>query len=200
VSVTAAGPRGVQPGPVRRTRPRYGPVRGELAPLRVSTSAWWTMRSITAAATAWSPNAASCCASPVAPGWAATPTLRHDRHRSTRPVRPGSCGPPVRSPWDSQSVSWALKSAGEVNVRPGMDEVSNQPLRRSTGLWTAGPAGAAAPAWWPGCPWTRSRPRRGVPLVAVASTINFEPHPGKDVLEMRQTRYRQGRRALPAAA
>ena len=33
---------------------------------------------------------------------------------------------------DSQSVNWSLKSAGEANWRPGMNEVSNQPLRRST--------------------------------------------------------------------
>jgi hypothetical protein len=32
----------------------------------------------------------------------------------------------------SQSASWVLKSAGEMKVRPGMNEVSIQPLRRST--------------------------------------------------------------------
>ena len=32
----------------------------------------------------------------------------------------------------SQSANWALKSAGEVNSRPGMNEVSKKPLRRST--------------------------------------------------------------------
>jgi hypothetical protein len=32
----------------------------------------------------------------------------------------------------SQPVNWVLKSAGEANARPGMNEVSNQPLRRST--------------------------------------------------------------------
>ena len=32
----------------------------------------------------------------------------------------------------NQLPSWALKSAGEVNDLPGMNEVSNQPLRRST--------------------------------------------------------------------
>ena len=32
----------------------------------------------------------------------------------------------------SQSANWALKSAGEAKVRPGMNEVSKKPLRRST--------------------------------------------------------------------
>ena len=32
----------------------------------------------------------------------------------------------------SHAVNWSLKSAGDVKVRPGMNEVSNQPLRRST--------------------------------------------------------------------
>jgi len=50
--------------------------------------------------------------------------------------------------------------------------------------------------WWRG---TQLDVLHG-PLVAVASTINVELHPSKDVLEVRQTRYRQGRRALPAAA
>ena len=32
----------------------------------------------------------------------------------------------------SQSVNWVLKSAGDAKSRPGMNEVSNQPFRRST--------------------------------------------------------------------
>ena len=32
----------------------------------------------------------------------------------------------------SQSPNWVLKSAGEVKSRPGMKEVSKNPLRRST--------------------------------------------------------------------
>ena len=32
----------------------------------------------------------------------------------------------------SQSANWALKSAGDAKLRPGMNEVSKNPLRRST--------------------------------------------------------------------
>ena len=32
----------------------------------------------------------------------------------------------------SHSLNWVLKSAGEVKSRPGMNEVSKNPLRRST--------------------------------------------------------------------
>ena len=32
----------------------------------------------------------------------------------------------------SQAVSWACRSVGDVKVRPGMKEVSKNPLRRST--------------------------------------------------------------------
>ncbi len=44
----------------------------------------------------------------------------------------------------SQSVNWSLKSAGESKCRPGMNEVSNQPLRRSTTPLDSGSRGASS--------------------------------------------------------
>ena len=38
-------------------------------------------------------------------------------------------------------MNWSLKSSGDVKVRPGMNEVSNQPLRRSTSLLDSGSLG-----------------------------------------------------------
>ena len=38
----------------------------------------------------------------------------------------------------SQPVSWAFRSAGEVKVRPGMKEVSKNPLHRSTTPFDSG--------------------------------------------------------------
>jgi len=38
----------------------------------------------------------------------------------------------------SQPVNWVLKSAGDVKSRPGMKEVSKNPLRRSTTPFDSG--------------------------------------------------------------
>ena len=45
---------------------------------------------------------------------------------------------------DNLSVNWALKSAGEVHFRRGMNEVSNQPLRRSTKPLDSGSLGGSS--------------------------------------------------------
>lgn len=42
-----------------------------------------------------------------------------------------------------QSVNWELKSAGDANVRPGMNEVSNHPLRPSTMSLDSGSRGGS---------------------------------------------------------
>jgi hypothetical protein len=44
----------------------------------------------------------------------------------------------------SQSVNCSLKSAGDANLRPGMNEVSNQPLRRSTTPLDSGSLGGSS--------------------------------------------------------
>ena len=72
-----------------------------------------------------------------------------------------SCAPSAAFASSSQSLNWALKSAGEANERPGMNEVSNQPLRRSTmpldsgsrggsntSLVASVPMNAATPSAW----------------------------------------------------
>lgn len=41
----------------------------------------------------------------------------------------------------SQPLNWSLKSCGEAKSRPGMNEVSNQPLRRSTIPFDSGSLG-----------------------------------------------------------
>lgn len=43
----------------------------------------------------------------------------------------------------SQSVNCSLKSAGEAKSRPGMNEVSNQPLQRSTTPLDSGSRGGS---------------------------------------------------------
>ena len=43
----------------------------------------------------------------------------------------------------SQSANWALKSAGEAKRRPGMNEVSKNPLRRSTIPFDSGSCGGS---------------------------------------------------------
>jgi hypothetical protein len=59
---------------------------------------------------------------------------------------------------ESQSVNWALKSAGEVNVRPGMNEVSNQPLRRSTTPLDSGSRGGSSTSLVARVPMNKVRP------------------------------------------
>ena len=44
----------------------------------------------------------------------------------------------------SHSANWALKSAGEVKCRPGMNEVSKNPLRRSTTPLDSGSVGGSS--------------------------------------------------------
>ena len=44
----------------------------------------------------------------------------------------------------SQSVNWVLKSAGDAKSRPGMNEVSNQPFRRSTTPLDSGSRGRSS--------------------------------------------------------
>jgi hypothetical protein len=44
----------------------------------------------------------------------------------------------------SQSVNWALKSAGDSKCRPGMNEVSKNPLRRSTTPLDSGSFGGSS--------------------------------------------------------
>ena len=43
----------------------------------------------------------------------------------------------------SQSLNWSLKSAGDAKSRPGMNDVSNQPLRRSTTPFDSGSRGGS---------------------------------------------------------
>lgn len=54
-----------------------------------------------------------------------------------RPSLEGADSPSVGR--SNQSASWELKSAGEAELRPGMKEVSKNPLRRSTTPMGSGP-------------------------------------------------------------
>ena len=76
---------------------------------------------------------------------------------------------------DSQSVNWSLKSAGDPKSRPGMNEVSNQPLRRSTTPFDSGSRGGSSTSLVArvpmnaGTPSERCRPR---PMPRSLSQIN----------------------------
>jgi hypothetical protein len=49
------------------------------------------------------------------------------------------------------SASWVLKSVGELKRRPGRNEVSKNPLLRSTMPLNSGSRGGANRIRWPGC-------------------------------------------------
>ena len=61
----------------------------------------------------------------------------------------------------SQSVNWASKSAGDVNDRPGMNDVSNQPLRRSTTPFDSGSRGGSSTSLVARVPMNAATPTAG---------------------------------------
>ena len=68
----------------------------------------------------------------------------------------------------SQSVNWALKSAGESKCLPGMKEVSKNPLRRSTTPLDSGSFGGSSTILV-----------ASVPANTAAGSVNFPgPIPG----------------------
>ena len=99
------------------------------------------------------------------PSGATGGSVDHRRRRSVASARPG--GPDraqvrVLAVPVSQSWIWALKSNGEVNVRPGRNEVSKYPLRRSTSPLNSGSRGGASLIRTP-----------SVPANAAASTLEL---------------------------
>jgi hypothetical protein len=76
-------------------------------------------------------------------GGSATIAARSAAHRSTGRSPPSSRNGRVAARSGSHALICAVKSSGEVNVRPGRNEVSKKPLRRSTSPLT--PAGSVCP-------------------------------------------------------
>ena len=84
----------------------------------------------------------------------------------------------------SQSVNWVLKSAGEAKSRPGMNEVSKNPLRRSTIPLDSGSCGLSRmQPWWPACPVNAADPV-GVPLAAADAGLVVPDQPPRDPAEL----------------
>ena len=65
---------------------------------------------------------------------------------------------------------WAVKSAGEVNVRPGRNEVSKKPLRRSTSPLNSGSRGGASRSRTPRVPANEAASTVGLPVPPIAAS------------------------------
>src|SRR6266496_791564 len=102
--------------------------------------------------------------------------------------------------------SWALKSAGEPNTRPGRNDVSRKPLARSTRPFASGSAGAQITTLAPSTPrnaWQAAvsslRPRRHRPTApspSHTSTRRIRPQVDRPQLPHPLLEHRQ--RVLPA--
>ncbi|OIQ80460.1 hypothetical protein GALL_377780 [mine drainage metagenome] len=123
--------------------------------------------------TAWVPS--TSCACPLAAACSA-------QSRSRLPWLPESHA--TRTPsGSSQSASWMLKSNGEVKVRPGRNEVSKNPLRRSTRPLNSGSRAGASLIRTPSVPANDAASTVSLPVPPIAdsrsqtSVRGQAPHP-----------------------
>ena len=85
----------------------------------------------------------------------------------------------------SQSANWVLKSAGDAKSRPGMKEVSKNPLRRSTMPLDSGSYGLSRCSVVASVPVNAADPF-GVPLAAADAGLVVPDQPARDPAELLQ--------------